>query len=84
MESQKARSNVQKHAVDFASAAVALQADGALTIRDEASDDEERFVSLCMDPEGRLLIVAYTWRDERVRIISARTATPRERAQYVR
>lgn len=34
------------------------------------------------DGEGRLLVVVFTWRSERIRIISARSATGGERRQY--
>ena len=78
----KARTNLSKHGVDFADAALALEDERALTMPDTPSDDEERFVSLCMGPVGELLVVVYTWRGDRVRIISARKAKARERAQY--
>ena len=35
-----------------------------------------------MDPLGRLLVVAYTWRAGTIRIISARKANRRERREY--
>ncbi len=78
----KARTNLTKHGVDFADAAVALEDERALTMPDIASDDEERSVSLRMGPVGELLVVAYTWRGDRLRNISARKAKARERAQY--
>jgi len=43
---------------------------------------EERFVTIGMDALGRILVVVYTWRGERLRLISARKATPRERSEY--
>ena len=46
------------------------------------SDAELRFVSMGLSEVGRLLVVAYTERDQRIRIISSRQATPRERRQY--
>src|ERR1035438_6182956 len=56
---------------------------GGQQIADPAhSDAELRFVSIGVSEAGRLLIVAYTERDQRIRIISARQATPRERRQY--
>ena len=55
--------------------------DQAVTIPEERSG-EERFVTIGMDALGRILVVVYTWRDERLRLISARKATPRERRQY--
>jgi hypothetical protein len=39
-------------------------------------------VTLGMDALGRVLVVACTWRGERVRLISARPATRSERKQY--
>lgn len=79
---RKARRNFEKHGVDFADAALALDDAMALTIRDPDSDSEERFITLGTDPFGRLLAVAFTWRGERIRIISARQATRRERRSY--
>jgi len=78
----KADTNLRKHGVDFADAALALEDDFALTRRDLFSAGEERFVTLGRDPLGRLLAVVYTWRDDRIRLISAREATSRERHQY--
>jgi uncharacterized DUF497 family protein len=80
-DSRKAASNLKKHGVDFADAVTALYDDQALTVSDEHAH-EERYVTLGMDALGRILIVAYTWRGNGVRLISARKATPRERRQY--
>ena len=79
---RKARANFTKHGVRFADAVTALEDDSALTIRDLSSEDEERWVTMGSDVFGRLLVVVYTLRDERVRLISARQATPDERRQY--
>src|SRR5258705_13606418 len=70
-------------ALVFADAATVLHDDYAITIPEEGAD-EERFVTTGMDALGRVLVVVYTWRESRVRIISARAATPRERRQYER
>jgi uncharacterized DUF497 family protein len=78
----KARRNLDKHGVDFADAAIALEDELALTIEDPKVDAEKRFITLGSDPTGRLLAVVYTFRGERVRIISARKATSRERHTY--
>lgn len=80
-DAAKAAENLRKHGVDFADAATALSDDLALTIPDEHSG-EERMVSLAMDALGRVLVVVYTWRDETVRLISARKASRAERKQY--
>ena len=78
----KARANFTKHGVRFADAVTALEDDSARTISDLSSVDDERWVTMGLDASGRLLVVVYTWRGERVRLISAREATPRERRQY--
>lgn len=80
-DQRKAVANLRKHGVDFADAVTVLHDDRAITVPDERSD-EERFVTIGTDALGRLLVVVYTWREDRVRIISARSATPRERSQY--
>lgn len=79
----KAATNKRKHGIGFAEAVMVFQDERALTIEDP-HPDEERFMRLGMDAKGRVLVVVYTWREERVRIIPARQATPGEREQYER
>ena len=81
---EKARSNLAKHGVSFADAALALEDEAALTMREDQDADEQRFVAMGLDPLGRVLLVVYTYRDEALRIISARKATRRERIHYER
>ena len=81
-DEEKNRTNVRKHGVNFTDAAFALEDDEALTMRDEDSVAEDRFVTMGADPFGRVLVVIYTWRDENIRLISARKASRRERAAY--
>ena len=50
-------------------------------VDDREDHGEQRLILLGM-VEGHLLVVAHTLRDERVRIISAREAEPRERRRY--
>jgi uncharacterized protein len=78
----KARANFAKHGIHFADATGTLEDQLALTIRDPFSSSEERWITLGMDSLGRLLVVIYTRRGDNVRIISARTATAREKLQY--
>ncbi len=52
-----------------------------LTVQDD-TQDEERWAMIGTDALGRVLVVVYTWRGERIRLISARRATARERRQY--
>jgi hypothetical protein len=78
----KAESNFRKHGVRFADAVTALEDDGARTIRDPFTWDEERWITLGRDLLGRVLVVIYTWRGENIRLVSARPATPHERREY--
>jgi len=80
-DSQKAISNLKKHGVDFAEAVAVLEDEMAITIPDNYPD-EERFITIGMDSLGRILVVVYTWRETRIRIISARKATAKEIRQY--
>jgi len=79
---RKAEANLTKHGVDFADAAVSLEDPNALTALDPDAVDEERFVTMAMDPNGRVLVVVYTYAGESLRIISARKASPGERKHY--
>jgi len=81
-DEQKAISNLRKHDVAFADAVSAVEDDAlALTIPDDSSE-EDRFVTIGTDLLGRTLVVVYVWRGNRVRIVLARKATPRERRAY--
>jgi uncharacterized DUF497 family protein len=77
----KARANLRNHGIHFADAVTALEDANAISARDE-TEDEERWIAIGMDSVARVLVVVYTWRDERIRLISARPATRRESRQY--
>jgi uncharacterized protein len=81
-DSAKARANARKHGVDFADAVLALSDESAVTIPDPDSENEERFVPLGVDPNGRVLVTVFTHRGERIRIVSSRKASKGERRQY--
>lgn len=81
-DTRKSQINFAKHGIDFSEAVAALEDDLALTIRDPDASREERYVTLGMDARGRHLVVVFTWRQDRIRIISARRATRRERHRY--
>lgn len=80
----KAEANVEKHDIDFADAVGVFEDDWALTIKEECVHGEQRFATLGMDFLGRVLVVFYTYRGEEIRLISARSATKRERRTYER
>ena len=55
----------------------------AITLADDGSDpSERRFATLGVGASGRLLVAAYTWRGENMRIISVRLAERREHEEY--
>lgn len=78
---EKAASNLKKHGVRFTDAYSVLEDPEAVTI-DDYHPDERRHLTVGMDALGRVLVVSYTWREDRFRIISVRRATPSERRQY--
>jgi len=79
--SKKAISNLRKHGVNFADAVAVFEDERAITILEDYPD-EERIITIGMDSFRRILVVVYTWRENRFRIISARKATSNEIKQY--
>jgi uncharacterized DUF497 family protein len=77
----KAEANHRKHDVRFSDAVAVFSDEQALTI-DDPHPAEERYITLGLDAFARLLVVVYTWRDDVIRLISARKATRVELAQY--
>jgi len=51
-------------------------------VSEEHSLDEERYITLGLSSQGRLLMLAHTEREGRIRIISARVATKKEQNFY--
>jgi uncharacterized DUF497 family protein len=82
-DDQKARENIEKHGITFEEAAEAFF-DPFYQYGDAtpASADEQRDFILGYSAAQRLLLVVYTERRERTRIISARLATRPERKHY--
>lgn len=79
----KARSNHGKHGITFDDAKSVLNDPFFITFLDiEHSQDEERYITLGMSTDQRLLMIAHTEREEVIRIISARKATKNERRVY--
>jgi len=78
---RKAKQNLRKHGIAFSDAVSVFFDDSAITIED-INPEEERFATLGMDALGRVLVLVYTWREDNIRMISARKATEKERKQY--
>jgi uncharacterized DUF497 family protein len=81
---EKAAANLRKHGIPLSYAADVLEDEYALTREDPHAQREQRFVTVGLDGLGRMLTVVYTHRGERIRCISARRATRREREAYER
>ena len=82
-DGSKAAGNLRKHRVGFLEAASVFADPLSITIPDpDHSGEEERFVILGMSRAQRLLVVVHTVRGERIRLITARTPTHRERLNY--
>jgi uncharacterized protein len=81
-DSTKADINLQKHGVHFADAEAVLFDPNALSFEDTTAQGEQRFIAIGMDHLWRLLVVVYTERGNRTRLISARLATRSERRNY--
>jgi len=64
--------------VEFADAVGVFEDLDAITVEDPDSEGEQRFLSIGLDVLGRIIVVAYTYRDDDVRLISARKATKKE------
>jgi uncharacterized DUF497 family protein len=82
-DDDKAKANKKKHKVSFEEASTVFGDPLSRTIFDPLhSDEEDRFIILGESNRRRLLVVVFTDRDDRIRVISARIATRRERQDY--
>jgi uncharacterized protein len=79
----KARLNVKRHGISFDEASTAFRDPLSHTISDPLhSENEKRFVLIGRSVKGRLLVIVHTEKGDRIRIISARLATSKERFRY--
>ena len=84
----KADANAQKHGVSFNLATSIFHDPRLVTVADlKHSDDEERWISIGCARNGALLSIVYLWSGSdststKIRLISARKASPAEIYQY--
>ena len=79
----KARRNFEIHGVSFDEASTAFKDTLSLTIHDPLhSDEEDRFILIGNSYKNRLLVIVHLEVENKIRIISARKATKKERKQY--
>ena len=80
-DERKRRTNVKKHGIDFIDIPELFDND-VVIIPDERFDyGEPRFIAIGI-LKSQVVVVAYTERDENIRIISARRATKNEQIYY--
>jgi uncharacterized DUF497 family protein len=80
---KKAKANLRKHRVSFEEAATVFLDPLAVTYPDPGHSGEEmREITVGHSAKQRVIFLSHTQRRDRIRIIGARKATPRERKQY--
>lgn len=80
-DEDKNKTNQQKHKLAFDDAPAVFE-NPTVNFRDNRFDyGEERYVALGI-LQGIVVVVAYTYRGEKIRIISMRKATAAERRKY--
>ena len=87
-DAKKAEANARKHGVRFEAAMTVFRDPLALTVYDEEhGEGEERWVTIGRTEGGQMVVVIHTFiptgsNSAKVRLISAREPTNREREQY--
>ena len=82
-DQDKARGNWRKHSVSFEEASTVFGDWLGITVPDpDQSSSEARFITVGMSSRNRLLIVSYTERNARYRIVSARELARNLRKAY--
>ena len=81
----KASASLKKHGVSFEEATTVFGDTWSITVNDPLhSIDEDRFIIIEHSYKNRLVVVVHTEGGDKIRIISARLATKRERNSYER
>ena len=80
---RKNRQNIKKHGVDFSEAKTIFDDPLQISKNDpDHSFDERRFITIGVSRQNRLLIMAHTFDNDKIRIITARKPTLGERRDY--
>jgi uncharacterized DUF497 family protein len=81
-DSVKAKSNRLKNRVFFSDVEPVFYDPNAISFEDRESKGEARYIVIGLDSLARLVVVAYTYRDSVIRVISARKASKAEQKVY--
>jgi putative toxin-antitoxin system, toxin component len=80
-DEEKAKINKVKHGISFETATMVFMDEERIEYYDEEhSGMEDRYITIGF--AGDVLLVVYTYRDPKIRLISARIANERERKRY--
>ena len=80
----KACANYKNHGVEFQTAVELFFDPFLMALEDRIEEGEKRHHALGMTKSWQILFVAYVWRGDDIRLISARLATNSERKRYER
>ncbi|MDB9418702.1 BrnT family toxin [Microcystis aeruginosa CS-556/03] len=84
-DKQKAKINQRKHNISFEEASTVFDHPLAVNFDDpDHSTGENRYLIIGLSDQSKFLFVSYTDRDYKIRLISARLVTPKERRYYER
>ena len=79
----KSKVNLQKHKVSFEEGKTIFNHPFLFTFPDNVhSSNEDRFINIGLSANGLILVLTHTERQDKIRIISCRKATARERKFY--
>ncbi len=82
-DEDKAVANFKKHKISFKLAKTVFADPFTITVDDpKHSSDERRFIDIGTCADGKVLVVSYTERGQKIRLISCRKATKAERKIY--
>ncbi|NQU64160.1 MAG: BrnT family toxin [SAR324 cluster bacterium] len=82
-DTQKAESNVAKHEISFHEAGTVLSDPLALTFEDpDFMSGEYRYITFGLSRLNNYIVISHVDRDNKIRIISARRMTKKERKIY--
>jgi uncharacterized DUF497 family protein len=79
---EKDAANIAKHGLSLVDGDGVLNDPLGLTVEDDSSAGEARWITVGMSAGGEILVVVWTDRDGDERLISVRRATAKERKEY--
>lgn len=82
-DTEKAKSNLSKHGISFEEAKTVFEDPFYVDFYDpDHSESENRYIIIGESSKNRILLVSYTERKNKIRIISSRQVTKQERRTY--